>query len=47
MAWLDGRGDALLKGVARPEFDIVAAWSVCGLGRSRADQLASPAPYGR
>ena len=26
--------DALLKGVARREFDIVAAWSVCRLGRS-------------
>jgi DNA invertase Pin-like site-specific DNA recombinase len=25
--------DALLKGVARREFDIVAAWSVCRLGR--------------
>ena len=24
--------DALLKGVARREFDIVAAWSVCRLG---------------
>jgi hypothetical protein len=27
--------DALLKGVARREFDIVAAWSVCRLGRAR------------
>jgi DNA invertase Pin-like site-specific DNA recombinase len=26
--------DALLKGVTRREFDIVAAWSVCRLGRS-------------
>ena len=26
--------DALLKGVARREFDLVAAWSVCRLGRS-------------
>jgi DNA invertase Pin-like site-specific DNA recombinase len=26
--------DALLKGVARREFDVVAAWSVCRLGRS-------------
>jgi DNA invertase Pin-like site-specific DNA recombinase len=26
--------DALLRGVARQEFDIVAAWSVCRLGRS-------------
>ena len=26
--------DALLRGVARREFDIVAAWSVCRLGRS-------------
>src|SRR6476646_7058806 len=26
--------DALLKGVARQTFDIVAAWSVCRLGRS-------------
>jgi len=25
--------DALLKGVARREFDIVAAWSVCRRGR--------------
>jgi DNA invertase Pin-like site-specific DNA recombinase len=29
--------DALLKGVARREFDIVAAWSVCRLGRSLSD----------
>lgn len=26
--------DALLKGIARREFDMVAAWSVCRLGRS-------------
>ena len=34
--------DALLKGVARREFDIVAAWSVCRLGRSlvRSDRAA-------
>ena len=29
--------DALLKGVARREFDIVAAWSVFRLGRSLSD----------
>jgi DNA invertase Pin-like site-specific DNA recombinase len=29
--------DALLKGVTRGEFDIVAAWSVCRLGRSLPD----------
>jgi DNA invertase Pin-like site-specific DNA recombinase len=29
--------DALLKGVARREFDLVAAWSVCRLGRSLSD----------
>jgi DNA invertase Pin-like site-specific DNA recombinase len=29
--------DALLKGVARGEFDLVAAWSVCRLGRSLSD----------
>jgi DNA invertase Pin-like site-specific DNA recombinase len=29
--------DALLKGVARRDFDIVAAWSVCRLGRSLPD----------
>jgi DNA invertase Pin-like site-specific DNA recombinase len=29
--------DALLKGVARRDFDIVAAWSVCRLGRSLSD----------
>lgn len=26
--------DALMKGIARREFDMVAAWSVCRLGRS-------------
>jgi DNA invertase Pin-like site-specific DNA recombinase len=29
--------DALLKGVTRGEYDLVAAWSVCRLGRSLAD----------
>jgi DNA invertase Pin-like site-specific DNA recombinase len=29
--------DALLKGVTRRDFDIVAAWSVCRLGRSLPD----------
>ena len=29
--------DDLLKGVARQDFDIVAAWSVCRLGRSLSD----------
>jgi DNA invertase Pin-like site-specific DNA recombinase len=29
--------DALLNGVARREFDLVAAWSVCRLGRSLQD----------
>jgi DNA invertase Pin-like site-specific DNA recombinase len=29
--------DDLLKGVARREFDVVAAWSVCRLGRSLSD----------
>ena len=31
--------DALLKGVARREFDIIAAWSVCRLGRSLSDLI--------
>ena len=31
--------DALLKGVARREFDIVAAWAVCRLGRSLSDRI--------
>jgi DNA invertase Pin-like site-specific DNA recombinase len=29
--------DALLKGVTRGEYDLIAAWSVCRLGRSLAD----------
>ena len=29
--------DALMKGVSRKEFDLVAAWSVCRLGRSLPD----------
>ena len=32
--------DALLKGVTRREFDLVAAWSVCRLGRSLQDLVA-------
>ena len=32
--------DALLKGVARKEFDLIAAWSVCRLGRSLQDLVA-------
>jgi DNA invertase Pin-like site-specific DNA recombinase len=31
--------DALLKGVARRDFDLVAAWSVCRLGRSLLDLI--------
>src|SRR3954452_16728293 len=31
--------DALLKGVARKEFDLIAAWSVCRLGRSLQDLI--------
>ena len=31
--------DALLKGVARRVFDVVAAWSVCRLGRSLSDLI--------
>jgi DNA invertase Pin-like site-specific DNA recombinase len=31
--------DALLKGVARREFDVIAAWSVCRLGRSLQDLI--------
>ena len=31
--------DALLKGVARKEFDVVAAWSVDRLGRSLIDLI--------
>ena len=34
--------DALLKGVARREFDIVAACSVCRLGRSLSDLIGLP-----
>ena len=33
--------DELLKGVARKEFDVVAAWSVDRLGRSLQDMIAS------
>ena len=32
--------DALLKGVTRGEYDLVAAWSVCRLGRSLADLVS-------
>ena len=32
--------DDLLKGVARHEFDLIAAWSVCRLGRSLQDLVA-------
>ena len=32
--------DASLKGVARREFDLVAAWSVCRLGRSLPDLIS-------
>lgn len=31
--------DDLLKGVARKEFDMIAAWSVCRLGRSLSDLI--------
>jgi DNA invertase Pin-like site-specific DNA recombinase len=31
--------DALLKGVTRREYDVVAAWSVCRIGRSLPDLL--------
>ena len=31
--------DALLRGVTRREFDIVATWSVCRLGRSLPDLI--------
>lgn len=31
--------DAMLKGVTRREYDVVAAWSVCRLGRSLPDLL--------
>lgn len=32
--------DALLKGVARKEFDLIAAWSICRLGRSLPDLVS-------
>ena len=32
--------DALLRGIARREYDVVAAWSVCRLGRSLSDLIA-------
>src|SRR6476661_2991633 len=32
--------DALLRGVTRGEYDIVAAWSVCRLGRSLPELLS-------
>src|SRR3954463_13527557 len=32
--------DALLKGVSRREFDLVATWSVCRLGRSLPDLVS-------
>lgn len=32
--------DALLQGVTRCEYDVVAAWSVCRLGRSLPDLLS-------
>lgn len=32
--------DALLKGVARKEFDLIAAWSICRLGRSLPDLIS-------
>lgn len=31
--------DALLRGIARRQYDIVAAWSVCRLGRSLSDLI--------
>src|SRR5260370_6314192 len=31
--------DAMLKGVTRRDYDVVAAWSVCRLGRSLPDLL--------
>ena len=39
--------DALLKGVARREFDVVAAWSVCRLGRSLSDLFGLLGEHGR
>ena len=40
--WRDKRPglNALLKGVARRNFDIVAAWSVCRMGRSLSDLIS-------
>lgn len=32
--------DALLKGVARKEFDLIAAWSICRIGRSLPDLVS-------
>lgn len=32
--------DALMKGVTRKEFDLVAAWSVCRIGRSLPDLIS-------
>src|SRR5205085_11163900 len=32
--------DRLLKGVARKDFDLIAAWSVCRLGRSLQDLVS-------
>ena len=32
--------DSLLKGVARREFDLIAAWSICRLGRSLPDLVS-------
>ena len=39
--------DALLKGVARREFDPMAAWSVCRLGRSLSDLIGLLGELGR
>ena len=39
--------DALLKGVARREFDIVAAWSVCRLGRAETESVLYLSPRSR
>jgi len=32
----------MLKGVTRGEYDLIAAWSVCRLGRSLADLIGLP-----
>ena len=32
--------DALLKGVARKDFDLIASWSICRLGRSLPDLVS-------